>query len=77
MTVNTNLTEARCRTSAASPPLNRVFTGTNTAPARSAPREATTHCQQFGAQTATRSPGPMPEATTALAHSSTASPSSA
>ena len=51
--------------SAASAPLNRVLTGTSTAPAWNRPSAATIHSAQLEAQMATRSPGSMPEATSA------------
>jgi hypothetical protein len=48
---------------AASPPLKRVLSGTSTAPARSAPRAASIHSAQLGAQMATRSVASTPAAT--------------
>ena len=48
--------------SAASAPLNRVFTGTRTAPAANRPSAATIHSAQLPHQIATRSPGSTPDA---------------
>ena len=61
--MNRSFTSAFWRTNAASRPLNRVLTGTKTAPAPKTPIAATTHSQELGAHTATRSPGLIPEAT--------------
>src|SRR5262245_25801688 len=52
---------------AASYPLNRVLSGTTTAPARCAPSAANTHSAMFGAHTPIRSPGWMLEPTNARA----------
>ena len=54
-------------TSTASRPLNREFMGRMAAPAALAPSAATTQSAEFGAQTATRSPGSTPSAMAALA----------
>ena len=67
----------RDRMSAASAPLNRVFTGTSTAPAWNRPSAATIHSALFGAQRATRSPGSTPEATSAAPNVRASSCSSA
>jgi hypothetical protein len=56
---------------AASAPRNRVFTGTRTAPAVVTPSAATIHSSEFGAHTATRSPGATPQAMSARAASVT------
>ena len=66
MTVTRALARLRTRMSAASVPLNRVSTGTSTrADLEQAQRAATIHSVQLNAQMATRSPGPIPEATRA------------
>ena len=48
---------------AASPPLNRVLSGTSTAPARKSPSAASIHSAQLGAHMAARSPVATPAAT--------------
>lgn len=58
-------------------PLKRVFRGTSTAPALTAPSAATIQSSEFGAQTATRSPARTPFARQAAAARSTRAPSSA
>ncbi len=70
MTVTRARARLRARMSAASTPLNRVFTGTSTAPAWSRPSTATIHSALLGAHSATRSPASMPEATSAAPNSS-------
>ena len=57
--------------------LNRVLTGTSTPPAVVTPSAATIHSSEFGAHTATRSPGSMPDAISARAAPSTSSRSAA
>lgn len=75
----TNSSRARLlrRMYAASVPLKRVFSGTSTAPAVTAPSAETIQSRVFGAQIATRSPGSTPEARHPAAARSTRSPSSA
>ena len=51
------------RMNAASGPFRRVLSGTSHAPAASAPRAAAIQLAEFGAHTATRSPGSTPVAT--------------
>jgi hypothetical protein len=63
-------------TSSASGPVKRVFTGTSVAPVYSAPSPASTQWCVFGHQIATRSPGSIPLAISALAVSRTRSCSS-
>ncbi len=53
--------------SAASSVLNRVFTGTSTPPAASRPNAAMIHSALFGAQSAARSPLPIPRSAKAPA----------
>ena len=65
VTVTRTRARLRVRMSAASTPLNRVLTGTSTAPAWNRPSTATTHSALLNAQMATRSPGSMPDATSA------------
>ncbi len=65
VTVTSSRARLRTRRSAASAPLNRVFTGTSTAPAAKTPRTATTHSAQLPHQMATRSPGLTPVSTSA------------
>ncbi len=64
-------------TYAASLPLKRVFSGTSTAPADTAPRAETIQSVEFGAQMPTRSPTSTPAAMQAAAARSTRAPSSA
>jgi len=66
-TVTSALAPLRASGSAASTPLNLVLSGTRTAPAPRSPRSAITHCALLNVQMATRSPGSMPEATSAAA----------
>jgi hypothetical protein len=66
----------RRSTSAASAPLKRVFSGTRTAPADTAPSAETIQSRVFGAQIATRSPTATPFAMHAAAACSTRAPSS-
>jgi hypothetical protein len=63
----TNSTRAPLRliTSSASWPVNRVLTGTSVPPAPSVPSAASTQWCVFGDQMATRSPGPIPAASSA------------
>lgn len=75
--MNSSFARLRARTSAVSPPLKRVFSGTSTAPAETAPSAETIQSREFGAQRATRSPTPTPFATHAAAARSTRAPSSA
>ncbi|CAM5632886.1 hypothetical protein SALBM311S_12992 [Streptomyces alboniger] len=63
-------------TSAASAPLKRVFSGTRTTPADTAPRAETIQSSELGAQIPTRSPVRSPLATHAAAARSTRAPSS-
>ena len=77
MTVTRTRARLRDRMSAASAPLNRVLTGTRTAPAWKSPSTATIHSAQLNAQMATRSPGSTPEATSAAPNDRAASNSSA
>ena len=55
--------------------MKRVFSGTSSAPAPTAPRAAITHSAQFGAQMATRSPRSIPLATMARVAAATCSAS--
>ncbi len=64
-------------TSTASPPLKRVFSGTRTAPADTAPSAATIQSRELGAHTATRSPVATPLARHAAAARSIRAPNSA
>jgi hypothetical protein len=61
---------------AASSPLKRVLIGTSAAPAHCAPRAATIQPRPFGAQIATRSPGPTPAPIMARVEATRSSPSS-
>ena len=65
VTVTSTRAPLRERTSAASAPLKRVFTGTRTAPAANRPSAATIHSTQLPHQIATRSPGSTPIPTSA------------
>jgi hypothetical protein len=71
--VNSTRAPLRASTYAASAPRKRVFTGTSTPPAVVTPSAATIHSREFGAQTATRSPRSMPDASRARAASVTMS----
>ena len=77
VTVTRTRAPLRERTTAASAPLNRVFTGTRTAPAANRPSAATVHSAQLPHQMATRSPGSTPAATRAAPNSRAASARSA
>jgi hypothetical protein len=66
----------RTITSSASGPVNRVLTGTSTAPALSAPSAASIHSPPLGAHSATRSPASIPAAISAADACSTRSASS-
>jgi hypothetical protein len=63
----TALAPLRTMTSPASSALNRVFTGTSTAPAVMIPNAAIIHSALLGAQIATRSPFSMPKSAKAPA----------
>ena len=63
----TALAPLRPMMSAASSALNRVLTGTSTAPAVSNPNAAIIHSAELGAQMATRSPFSMPSSANAPA----------
>jgi hypothetical protein len=56
-TVKSTLASTTRKASAASRAVNRVFRGTRSAPLARAPRAATIQVAQFGAHTATQSPG--------------------
>ena len=74
---NSSRAPLRRSTYAASGPLKRVLRGTRTAPADTAPSAAVIQSREFGAHTATRSPGSVPLAMQAAAARSTRAPSSA
>ncbi|KUJ37477.1 hypothetical protein ADL25_27630 [Streptomyces sp. NRRL F-5122] len=74
---NSSFARLLSSTYAASVPLNRVLSGTSTAPAVTAPSAETIQSRVFGAQIATRSPTPTPFAMQAAAARSTRAPSSA
>ena len=74
--VHNTETLAVASTNAASPPFQRVLIGTSAAPAHCAPSAATIQPRQFGAHTATRSPGPTPAAIIACVEATIRSPSS-
>ena len=75
-TVTSTRAPLRDRISRTSAALNRVLTGTSTAPAWKVPRAATIHSAQLYAQMATRSPGSVPAATRADAKASASAASS-
>ena len=58
--MNVNLAPESPITYATSSPLKRVLTGTTTAPASWAPKNASTHSMLLGRRMATRSPRPTP-----------------
>ena len=76
MTQNSIRAPLRPRMSAASRPLNRVFSGTRTPPAPCTPSAAAIHSWMLGAQMAARSPGSSPAAMAdrVLASASSAKP---
>ena len=65
--MNSTFAPLRLMMYAASLPLYRVLSGTTAAPARWMPNSVTGHSHTFGAQIATRSPGPTPAAINAFA----------